>query len=81
LNILFTSRISSAALCPASCTNFPGFAQTNALAPQFYYWADSNIPDYQSRKRGRPFRLVPIVIDPGLRLGETDADGDEATGA
>jgi hypothetical protein len=65
LNILFTSRISSAALCPASCTNFPGFAQTNALAPQFYYWADSNIPDYQSRKRGEGafYMIIKSPVD------------------
>ena len=31
--------------------------------------------------QGSPFRFAPVGVGPGLRLGETDADGDEATGA
>ena len=31
--------------------------------------------------RGRPCSFVAVGVSLGLRVGETDADGDEATGA
>jgi hypothetical protein len=47
------------------------------VSAQFLSNLSLGLKSYQ----GNPFRFAPIGVSPGLRLGETDADGDEATGA
>jgi len=47
LNILFTSQSLRPLFAPLHAPISLFFAQIGALTPHFYYWADSNISDYQ----------------------------------